>query len=277
MLHSPRISRIALVSIFSTLSLSVMSGCSGTSGPYNPRNPFGAGPAAVSLSKDGGALAPGDLGSAGSYVILSKTGISNVTGSSVTGSIGVSPIAASAITGFSPLALSGSFSTSSKVVPPGRVYAADYAPPTPSNLTTAIGSMETAYTDAAGRSNPDFTELYTGNLGGRTLAPGLYKWSSSVTIPTNVTIAGTATDVWIFQIAGSLDLAAAQSTLLSGGALARNIFWQVAGPVTMGSTSHFDGIILGKMSVSLVTGASLTGRIFSQTMVILDNNTIVQQ
>jgi hypothetical protein len=189
--------------------------------------------------------APVDLGTAGNYVILSKSGISSSPASTVTGDIGVSPIDATAITGFSLIMDgSGTFSTSSQVT--GKVYAADYADPTPANLTTAVSDMETAYTDAAGRTLPDHTELGSGNIGGMTLAPGLYKWSTDVTIATDVSLSGGPNDVWIFQIAGNLSIAGATSVLLSGGAQARNIFWQVAGGigVDLGTTSQFEGTIL---------------------------------
>jgi hypothetical protein len=166
------------------------------------------------------------------------------------------------------------FSNSSSVV--GKVYAANYAVPSPSNLTTAIGSMETAYTDAAGRSTPDFLELGTGNIGGLTLAPGLYKWTSTVTIPTGVTIAGGANDVWIFQTSGDLSIAAAKNVTLSGGAQAKNVFWQVAGQATLGATSHFEGVILSKTAIILQTGATMNGRALAQTRVALDNNAITQ-
>ena len=184
-------------------------------------------------------------------------------------------MAASYLTGFSPtLDSSGVFSTSSSVV--GKIYAADYAVPTPSNLTTAIGNMETAYTDAAARTSPDFNELATGNLGGLTLTPGLYTWSTSVTIPTDTTISGGANDVWIFQIAGDVSMSAAKSVILSGGAQAKNIFWQVAGQVTIQTSSHFEGIILSKTGITLQTSASLNGRAFAQTLVALDNNAVTQ-
>jgi hypothetical protein len=250
-------------------------GCNSGSPNSNPRNPSGLGPAPVALSPSGGDAAAGDLGAAGNYVILAKTGISNVTGSAITGFVGISPAAATYITGFSLVPdATNVFSTSSSVT--GKVYAATYASPTPSNLTSAIGNMETAYTAAAGRNPPDFTELGTGNLGGLTLAPGLYKWGTAVSIPTSVTISGSATDVWIFQIAGDLVVSAAQNVVLSGGALAKNIYWQVAGQVTLRTTSHFEGIILCKTAVVVQTGANMNGRIFAQSAVSLDNNTITQ-
>lgn len=156
------------------------------------------------------------------------------------------------------------------------MYAADYAVPTPSNLTTAIAAMETAYTDAAGRTTPDFTELGTGTIGGLTLEPGLYKWSSSVTIPTDVTLSGGADDTWIFQISGDLTLSAAKKVILAGGARAKNVVWQVAGQATFDTTSHFEGILLSQTGVTLNTNASMNGRVFAQSLVALDNNVLTQ-
>jgi hypothetical protein len=218
---------------------------------------------------------PVNLGTAGNYVILSKSGISTSPPSRVTGNLGVSPIGATAITGFSlVLDSSGAFSTSSQVT--GKLYASDYADPTPANLTTAVSAMETAYTDAAGRTLPDHTELGSGDIGGMTLFPGLYKWSADVTIPTDVTLSGGANDVWIFQIAGNLSIAGATSVVLSGGAQARNIFWQVAGGVgaDLGTTSHFEGTILTQAGINLLTRASLNGRLLAQTAVTLEGNTV---
>jgi ice-binding like protein len=255
---------------FTALFLVVLlAACGSDSASNNAQNPNGKGPAPVSLGPTGA------LSGASSYVILAKTGVSNVTGSTVTGDMGLSPAAASFITGFSLIADGTNvFSTSSSVV--GKVYAANYAVPSPTNLTTAIGSMETAYTDAAGRSTPDFLELGTGSIGGLTLVPGLYKWTSTVTIPTDVTIAGGANDVWIFQTSGDLSIAAAKKVTLSGGAQAKNIFWQVAGHATLGATSHFEGIILSKTAITLQTGATMKGRALAQTQVALDNNAITQ-
>jgi hypothetical protein len=220
--------------------------------------------------------ATGDLAAPVSYTLIAKTGITNVTGSSVTGGhVGLSPAAASFITGFGLIADStNTFSTSASVVPPAKVYASDYAEPTPTNLTTAVLAMQTAYTDAAGRSNPDFLDLKSGNIGGETLAPGLYTWGSSVTIPDDVTLAGGANDVWIFQISNDLNLSSAKQVILSGGASAKNIFWQVAGEVTLGANSHFEGNILCMTQITLQTNASFNGRALSQSLIALDNNGI---
>ncbi len=254
------------------LTLLLAVGCGGNSGS-NSQNPNGSGPMAVNLNASG--LTENDLGSSGAYVILAKSGISNTGGSAISGHIGVSPAAATYITGFD-LVADASNEFSSSIYVNGNIYAADYSLPTPSNLTTAVGSMETAYTDAAGRSNPDFSELASGDLGGLTLAAGLYNWSSSVTIPSNVVLSGSSTDVWILQIAGDLSMAAGVSVQMAGGALAKNVYWQVAGQADFFASSHFEGILLCKTAVNFQTSASMNGRVYSQTEVSLQDNDIVQ-
>ncbi|MFH0835408.1 MAG: ice-binding family protein [Candidatus Micrarchaeota archaeon] len=220
-----------------------------------------AGPAAV------------NLGSSGSFAILAKSGISTTGTTLIVGDIGVSPIDSTSITGFGLILDSSTqFATSSLVT--GKAYAADYAPPTPTKMTTAVSDMETAYTDAAGRTNPTATELGAGNIGGMTLASGLYKWSTGLTIPTSVTLSGGSNDVWIFQIAQNLDVGDGTVVILSGGAQAQNIFWQVAGQATLGTTSDVKGIILSQTAIVLNTGAKLNGRALAQTAVTLDANAV---
>lgn len=214
-----------------------------------------------------------NLGSSINYVILAKTAINNSPTSAITGDMGLSPAAESFITGFSLTDATG-YATSPQVT--GKIYAADQASPTPINLTTAVADMITAYNDAAGRPSPDFSELGTGNIGGQTLGAGLYKWTNTVTLPSDVTISGGANDVWIFQVAGDLTVSNAVNITLMGGALAKNIFWQVAGTVSVGTTSHFEGIILSKTGVTFKTGASMNGRALAQTAVILDSNAITK-
>jgi hypothetical protein len=217
---------------------------------------------------------PVNLGTAGNFVILSKSGISTVPASSITGNIGVSPAAATLITGFALTAdPSNVFSTSTQVV--GKVYAANYAPPTPTNLSTAVGDMQLAFTDAAGRV-AGVTELGAGNIGGLTIAPGVYKWGSAVLIPSNVTLNGSATDIWIFQIAQNLIMANATNVYLTGGALAKNVFWQVSGLVDVGTTAHMEGVVLSQTAIRMKTGSSVNGRLLAQTAVALDTTTVVQ-
>lgn len=215
-----------------------------------------------------------NLGTAGTFAILAKAAISTVPTSVITGNLGISPAAATAITGFAlTMDPTNVFSTSPQVT--GNVYAADYAPPTPVNLTTAVLDMQTAFTDAAGRA-AGVTELGAGNIGGMTLAPGVYKWGTGLLIPTDVTLTGSATDVWVFQIAQDLTVSSATNVVLAGGALAKNVFWQVTGLVDLGTTSHFNGVVLSATAITLHTGASVNGRLLAQTAVSIDNSTVVQ-
>jgi hypothetical protein len=218
--------------------------------------------------------APVNLGTAGNFVILAKTGVSTTGTTAVVGDIGISPAAASFITGFALIADStNTFSTSSLVT--GKLYAADYAPPTPTNMTTAISDMQTAFTDAAGRTLPDFTELGAGDISGLTLVPGLYKWGTGVLITNvGVTLSGGANDVWIFQIGQDLTVNNSAIITLSGGAQAKNIFWQVAGQATLGTAADFKGIILSQTLISLNAGAKMTGRALAQTAVTLNATAI---
>jgi len=218
--------------------------------------------------------APVDLGTAGNYVVLAQTGISTATSSDITGDLGVSPSPASYVTGFSLIMDStGLFSTSSQVT--GKIYSADYTTPTPTELTTAVEDMLLAYADAAGRA-PNYTELYSGDLSGKTLTPGVYKYASSVLINTELTLNGNATDVWIFQISGNLTMASDIQITLTGGADAKNIVWQVADTVAIGSGSHFEGTVLAMTNISMGTNSSLHGRLYAQTAVTLDATTIVK-
>ena len=220
------------------------------------------------LSKIGG-LKGVNLGVSGDFAILSKTGITDVYKSAVTGDVGSSPITGAAI-----------LLKCEEVT--GTIYTVDAAGPLPcrltnaTRLTTAIGDMQTAYTDAAGRLNPDFLNLGAGNIGGKTLTPGLYKWTSAVKIPTDITISGGPDDVWIFQISGTLNMSSAVRITLADGAQAKNIYWQITDSVTLGTTSHFEGNILGQTAINLQTGASINGRLLAQTAVTLQMNAVTQ-
>jgi hypothetical protein len=169
------------------------------------------------LPSASGSLAGVNLGVAGDFVILSKTGVTDVYKSAITGDVGSSPITGAAV-----------LVVCSEVV--GTIYTVDAAGPLPCRVTnatrlgTAVLDMQAAYTDAAGRVNPDFLNLGAGNIGGKTLTAGLYKWSTSLIIPTDVTISGSPTDVWIFQVAGTLIMSSAVRITLAGGAQAKNIY-----------------------------------------------------
>ena len=216
----------------------------------------GKGPAAVNLRL------------AGSFVILSKSGITDVYASAIVGNVGTSPISGAAL-----------LLACDEVA--GTIYTVDAAGPAcevtnPALLTTAIGDMQTAYTDAAGRKNPNATELGAGNINGMTIQPGLYKWSSSVHIPIVVTLSGGPNDVWIFQIARDLTVGNGARVVLKGGAQAKNIFWQVAGQTTLGTTANFKGVVLCQTLIAMNTGAVISGRALAQTAVTLQKNAVIQ-
>lgn len=207
-----------------------------------------------------------NLGVASDFVILSKTGITSVYKSTILGDIGTSPITGAAMV-----------VDCTEVT--GSVFSVDAAGPackttSATMLTSAIGDMQTAYTDAAGRNTPDYVNLGAGTIGGKTLLPGLYKFTSSVNIPTDITISGSSTDIFIFQVAGTLKMSSGVRVTLKGGALAKNIFWVVSDAVTFGTTSHFEGNILGKTGIHMQTGASINGRMLAQTAVTLQMNTV---
>ena len=213
--------------------------------------------------------APVTLGTAGDFVILSKSGITDVYASAVTGNVGTSPITGAAL-----------LLTCGEVT--GKIVVVDAAGPLPcavndaTSLTVAVGDMEMAYLDAEGRISPNFTELGAGEIGGLTLAPGLYKWGTGLLISSDVTLAGGPNDVWILQVAGTFNQANATRITLTGGALPKNIFWQVAGAMTIGTTAHFEGVALAKTLIAANTGASVNGRLLAQTAVTLQMNTVTQ-
>jgi len=220
--------------------------------------------------------APVDLGTAGNFAILTKAGITTTGLTHITGNIGVSPIDSTAMTGFGLIMDStNTFSTSGLVT--GNVYAANYATPTPANMTTAVSDMEIAYTDAAGRTLPDATEVGAGDISGWTLFPGLYKWSTGVLITNvGVTLSGGPNDVWIFQIAQDLTVNNDAVVTLSPGVQAKNIFWQVGGGtgVSLGTNTVFYGNILATKAIVIKNGATLLGRALAQTNVTLDANIV---
>ena len=202
--------------------------------------------------------APVPLGSAANFVVLAGSTVTNVGMTMVTGDLGVSP--GTAVTGF----------------PPGTVTGAMHAGD-PAAAQAQI-DLTTAFNDAAGRTVGAVT--VAGNLGGQTLAPGLYKSTSSLEISSGdltLDAQGNANAVFIFQMASTLTTTAGRQVILSGGAKAANIVWQVGSSATLGTTSVFQGNILAAQSITLDTGATLDGRALARiAAVALDANTITE-
>jgi hypothetical protein len=215
-----------------------------------------------------------NLGSTAKFAVLAGSLISNVPGSAITGDVALSPSAGSMITGFGANEITGTVYTVDETGPAGSVPAA-------SELTTAKGDLTIAYNDAAGRTpvpEGPFLDPGAGDIGGMTLIPGLYKFTSALSITgSDVTLSGNANDVWIFQIASGLNVGNGIKVILSGGAQAANIFWQVGTSATLGTTSVFKGTIMADQSISMNTGATLDGRaLASIAAVTLASSTVTR-
>ena len=260
------------------LLAAIVAGCGGGNG----------GTAAPGPGPGGSTLAAVNLLTAGDFAILASAAITYNGAASavaVTGDVGVAP--GTSISSFPGYAVDAKndFATASNVVAAptiansGRIYTPSFTGGqtgstglTPAKMTAAHNDMITAYNDAKNRAAGTGTFLNAGtagDIGGLTLAPGVYTWPApgSVTISTDVTLTGSATDVWIFQIAGTLDLTAAKKVLLGGSAMAKNIFWQTGGAVTLGTTSHMEGVILSGTGITQNTGATANGRLLAQSQV----------
>ena len=228
------------------------------------------------LDQDPPSPAAVNLLTAGKFAILSKTGVTTTGTTSVTGDMGTSPITSTAWTGFGLISdpATKEFSTSTLVT--GNVYAPDYLSPTPNLLTVAILDMQSAYLDAALRpiTNPNNIDLEKGNIEGLVLAHGVYKWGTNVKFTSSVTFNGSATDIWILQIAGDVSVASGAKVKLAGGAKAENIFWQIGGKAILGTTSHVEGVFLCSTSIVFMTGSSMNGAALAQTAVTLGTTTI---
>ncbi|HTE53678.1 MAG TPA: ice-binding family protein, partial [Kofleriaceae bacterium] len=214
------------------------------------------------------------LGTAGNFAILAKSGITNASTSSITGDLGVSPIASGSVTGFAlMLDRSGTFATSTQV--DGRFFASDYAAPTPTRVATAVLDMSAAFAEAGGRP-VDVIDLGGGDIGDMTLVPGVYSWPADVVIAGDVVLDGSAADSWVLEIGEDLIMNNGTSILLTGGAVAENVFWRVSGLVDLRAGAHCEGAVMAATAVNLAASASVNGRLLAQTAVTLSGNTVVE-
>jgi Ice-binding-like len=280
MIKSKNISK-PLLSALALVISALLAGCGGSGG--------GGGVDVGTGSVCAGAACV-NLGTAANYVILDEATVTytpTATVSStakVTGNIGISPAAASFITGFAlNLPAGGAYSTSTLVS--GKIYAPDYAAPTPASLTTAVADKNTAYTAAAGMATaggglaggtPGDECPGAGALGGITLTPGVYNCTVLVSIGTGTAVTLSGAGVYVIKTTQGLTQAANTQVTLTNGALPENVFWQVAGAVAIEAGAHMEGVILTASNISLVTGATVKGRLLAATGVLMDGNTVTQ-
>jgi hypothetical protein len=207
------------------------------------------------------------LGTAGHFAILSVNALTNAAPSVVTGDVGLTK-ASGTLIGL----------TCPEVT--GAIYSVDTAGPLPCRVTAAamLAAAETdadnAYINATGRA-PDVTGLGAGDISGKTIAPGVYKWTTGVAINTDVTLMGGPNDVWIFQIGQGLSVSSGVKIILAGGALPQNVYWAPLFTVQLGTNSQFRGVLLPAAPVVMMSGASINGRLLAFE-VHLDHNTVTR-
>jgi hypothetical protein len=242
----------------------------------------------VTVTAGGAGPAPVALGDAGNYALFSNTALVADAGliTRVVGDIGVGPgVTSTAITtGFDPLIpdpVTGAFARSGIVT--GKVYASNYASPTPTYIISSSNDMGTAYDDAAGRTPvPANTNLYLSELGGRTFLPGIYTWTGGLNLATatDVTLDGGPNDVWIMQVATALTTGAQSRVVLTGGAVPENVFWVFGTSLTVGARtgapSGFEGIVLAGTTITVGANAIINGRLLAKTGITLNANTVTQ-
>lgn len=200
------------------------------------------------------------LGDASGIAVLAGSSVTNTGATNITGDLGLSP--GTSVGGFPPGILTGTLRINDAIA------------------TQAKLDLTAAYNDAAGRTSTDIVTL-SGNLGGLTLTPGLYKSTSSLAISSGdltFDAKGNPDAVFIIQIATTLTTTSGRKVFLSGGASAANIFWQVGSSATFGTTSVFKGTVMAMQSITFNTGATLTGKALARSgAVTMAGNTIVEQ
>lgn len=208
-----------------------------------------------------------NLGIADSFAILAYTSITSSPTSNIVGKVGLKPGSRSLI-GVNPeTEVDGGSS---------EVYARDDVGDPSDYLNIARENLIASYKDAASRaSDNDKKEAYSGMPGGKILPSGVYQWSKGATILSDMTLEGSDNDVFIFQILGDLYVGPNVRIILSGGVQPQNIYWQVSGKVTLGSTSITHGTIMSQLTFEMKNFAQLHGRALVKNGKVLLNQNVI--
>jgi hypothetical protein len=235
--------KIKLITTIAIASISLITACKKDNS--SPSSTAGSNTNVITLQTTVQATVP--LASTSTFALLAGSTITNTGATTVTGDIGLSP--GSSVGGFPPGVLNGT------------LYIND------ATANQAKTDLTAAYNNAAGRTCTDIVTI-SGNIGGLTLTPGLYKSTSSLALSSgNLTFdaKGNASAVFIIQIASALTVTSGRQVILAGGALASNIFWQVGSSATFGTTSVFQGTVMAMQSITFDTGATLNGKALART------------
>lgn len=198
------------------------------------------------------------LGDAQSYAVVGASAVTNTGASVLTGDLGISPGAASSITGFPPGIVTGATRAGAAALP-------------------AQNSNTSAYLNLRGQACPAANNLTGVNLGGLTLVPGVYCFSSSAQLTGVLTLnfQGNPAAVFIFQMGSTLTTAPSSSVVIINGGQPCNVFWQVGSSATIDTSTAFVGNILALTSITVNTSATIAGRALAQTgAVTLQSNTL---
>jgi hypothetical protein len=230
--------KLKIISALTVASAILIASC--TKSTTTPSTSTNTNPVVIPVQTTVQAIVP--LGSTSTFALLAGSTVTNTGATTVTGDLGLSP--GSSVGGFPPGILNGTLHNDDAIA------------------NQAKKDLTAAYNNAAGRTCTDIVTL-SGNIGGLTLTPGLYKSTSSLALSSgNLTFdaKGNASAVFIIQIASSLTVTSGRQVILAGGALASNIFWQVGSSATFGTTSVFQGTVMAMQSITFDTGATLNGK-----------------
>jgi Ice-binding-like len=245
-----------VLAVVATISLSA---CGGSAVPTASGGPASNESSHAFAVAPRAALAPIDLGSAGKFAVLAGSTVTSTGQTRIWGNVGIFP--GTARTGFPPASITS-----------GAFHSAD------GMAQQAQLDLTTAYNKAMGLVNAPIA--VAGNLGGQTLAPGLYKSTSGLAVSSgDLTLDGQGNKnaVWVFQMASTFNMTPGRQIIMINGARPRNIFWAIGTSATIGTGCTFDGTLLAHQSISIATGSTMRGRALARIgAVTMQDNSVTK-